>query len=423
MNIFDDDTPVEDEMSIFGLRRRNAFLLHEEEPEDRPAQGEETQPATMDAPAVEAEEPGPSAPVPDDEGSEGDGFFDAASAEAHLAAPVLKEERPTYWGVRFRASGQVFFFPGLPFAARVGSRVLVELEHGVMFGEIAMVLEPRDKPLSPGEIAHGTIKRLASAQDVAAHAENHILAAEAIAFCKTCIRQRALDMKLVDVEVMHDRSKIIFFFTAPARIDFRELVKDLVRTYRTRIELRQIGVRHETQMIGGLGNCGMVCCCHSYLRKFAPVTIKMAKEQNLFLNPAKLSGMCGRLLCCLSFEQSNYEEFNRRCPKVGKKYQTSRGVVRVLRANMFGQSINVLTENNEELELTLEDWDSTNPTRMEHGGEPREPAEGRQDNTEKARGGSRPAGQRRPPDASPDAGDKGQPSSPQRPRKRKGPLQ
>jgi hypothetical protein len=165
-------------------------------------------------------------------------------------------------------------------------------------------------------------------------------------------------MKLVTVEVLHDRSKIVFFFTAPSRIDFRELVKDLVRNYRTRIELRQIGVRHETQMIGGIGNCGMVCCCHTYLRKFAPVTIKMAKEQNLFLNPSKLSGMCGRLLCCLSFEQGNYEEFTRRCPKPGKKYATRGGTVKVLRANLFNQSISVLFENGEERELSLEEWDA-----------------------------------------------------------------
>ena len=421
MNIFDDTMPVEDDTSVFGLRGRNAFLLQEAEPEAWLAP--EGQPQTEHAaPLVPcAEEPLLSSLAPEDDSNEL--FVDSASEEACSAIAGTDAQQPIHWGVRFRPSGQVFFFPGLPFAARAGSRVLVELEHGVMFGEVVMVLDKREKPLSPGEVAHGTIKRLASANDVAIHAENHILAAEAIAFCKTCIRQRALDMKLVDVEVMHDRSKIIFFFTAPARIDFRELVKDLVRTYRTRIELRQIGVRHETQMIGGLGNCGMVCCCHSYLRKFAPVTIKMAKEQNLFLNPAKLSGMCGRLLCCLSFEQSNYEEFNRRCPKVGKKYQTSRGVVRVLRANMFGQSISILTENNEEMEMTLEDWDSSTPTRMEHSNEPREasPQEGRQEGTDKGRGGSRSSGGKRSPDAVPDAGNKHQATPPPRPRKRKGP--
>jgi cell fate regulator YaaT (PSP1 superfamily) len=232
---------------------------------------------------------------------------------------------------------------------------------------------------------------LATAQDIALHTENSILAAEAAAFCKTCIRQRGLEMKLITVEVLHDRSKIIFFFTAPSRIDFRELVKDLVRNYRTRIELRQIGVRHETQMTGGIGNCGMVCCCHKYLRKFAPVTIKMAKEQNLFLNPVKLSGMCGRLLCCLSFEQNNYEEFHRRCPKPGKKYATARGTVKVLRANLFSQKICILAENGEEAELSLEEWDALDLRRTEQPSpEPQHPAvpEGKGRGRQREQGGN-----------------------------------
>jgi cell fate regulator YaaT (PSP1 superfamily) len=259
-----------------------------------------------------------------------------------------------------RKTGQVLFFPDEEHTVRIGSKVVVALEPGPALGEVVSVIYGAFQFPEDGESARmpGKVLGLATAQDIALHAENSILAAEAMAFCKTCIRQRGLEMKLVTVEVLHDRSKIIFFFTAPSRIDFRELVKDLVRNYRTRIELRQIGVRHETQMIGGLGNCGMVCCCHTYLRKFAPVTIKMAKEQNLFLNPAKLSGMCGRLLCCLSFEQGNYEEFTRRCPKLGKKYATAKGTVKILRANLFSQSISILSENGEETELSLEEWDA-----------------------------------------------------------------
>ena len=144
------------------------------------------------------------------------------------------------------------------------------------------------------------VARAATAEELARAAENEQLCREAREFCRRCIMNRKLDMKLVDVESLFDRSKLIFYFTAPTRIDFRELVKDLVRQYHTRIELRQIGVRHETQMLGALGNCGMVCCCRRYLRHFAPVTIKMAKEQNLFLNPAKIPGICGRLLWCQS---------------------------------------------------------------------------------------------------------------------------
>jgi cell fate regulator YaaT (PSP1 superfamily) len=209
------------------------------------------------------------------------------------------------------------------------------------------------------------ILRAASQQDWDKERQNRELAREAVAFCRRCIAERGLDMKLVDVEVFFDRSKLIFYFTAPSRIDFRELVKDLVQEYRTRIELRQIGVRHETQMVGALGNCGMTCCCRRYLRKFASVTIRMAKEQNLFLNPAKISGICGRLLCCLAYEQDNYDNFHKACPRLGKKYRTCRGGMKVLRANMFRNALVALTENNEELELTLEEWQALSPQRAE----------------------------------------------------------
>jgi cell fate regulator YaaT (PSP1 superfamily) len=209
------------------------------------------------------------------------------------------------------------------------------------------------------------ILRAASQQDWDKEHQNRELAREAGLFCRRCIAERSLDMKLVDVEVFFDRSKLIFYFTAPSRIDFRELVKELVQKYRTRIELRQIGVRHETQMVGAVGNCGMVCCCRRYLRKFASVTIRMAKEQNLFLNPAKISGICGRLLCCLAYEQDNYDSFHRACPRLGKKYQTRRGNMKVLRANMFRNSLVALTENNEEQELTLEEWQTLSPQRTE----------------------------------------------------------
>jgi cell fate regulator YaaT (PSP1 superfamily) len=230
-------------------------------------------------------------------------------------------------------------------------------------------LDPATAATLRRENLHGQILGLAGAQDVAQDTENRKLAAEAAAFCKTCIQQRDLEMKLVEVHVLHDRSKILFFFTAPARIDFRELVKDLVRAYRIRIELRQIGVSHETQMMGGIGNCGSVCCCHRFLRKFAPVTIKMAKEQNLFLNPSKLSGMCGRLLCCLSFEQDNYSDFNRRCPRLGKKYATGKGILKVLRTNLFSQRIICLSAANEEMEFSLEEWEALKPARLEQGGQ------------------------------------------------------
>lgn len=266
-------------------------------------------------------------------------------------------------GIRFRAHGHIYYFQA-PTALPPGSVVVVATEQGVGTGEVLSVHDGPPPGIERESLAE--VLRVATDEDLAAKSENEALARQAHVFCQECIRRRKLEMKLVDVEVFHDRGKIIFYFTAPARIDFRELVKDLVREYRSRIELRQIGVRHETQMVGALGNCGMVCCCRRFLRKFAPVTIRMAKEQNLFLNPAKISGNCGRLLCCLSYEQENYDAFHRNCPRIGKKYQTAQGDKKVLRANMFRNTIFALGENNEEQEFTLEEWRALAPCRPEH---------------------------------------------------------
>ncbi len=261
-------------------------------------------------------------------------------------------------GIRFRPNGQLYYFSAnMPLS--LGNAVIVETEQGIGFGHVDLLLE--SVPLEIQGLELSPIVRMASAEDCQTNHDNTHLSQEAFAYCKKCISQRELDMKLVDVEIFFDRSKYVFYFTAPARIDFRELVKDLVREYRTRIELRQIGVRHETQMIGAAGSCGMVCCCRRYLRKFAPVTIRMAKEQSLFLNPTKISGICGRLLCCLSFEQDNYDNFQDQCPKLGRKYQTSAGPLRVLRSNMFRNAIVVQNENNEEIEMPLEEWQAINP--------------------------------------------------------------
>ncbi|NCB22409.1 MAG: hypothetical protein EOM56_06155 [Deltaproteobacteria bacterium] len=279
------------------------------------------------------------------------------------------------YGLRFRTLGQTSYYSGLPGFKR-GDHVLIEAEQGQTLAEI--VSGPAEH--LPGQMDQElpSILRHAGSEDILRGEANEQMAREAQEFCRQCIRDRNLDMKLVDVEVFFDRSKLIFYFTAPSRIDFRDLVKDLVREYRARIELRQIGVRHETQMVGAVGNCGMVCCCRRYLRKFAPVTIRMAKEQNLFLNPAKISGICGRLLCCLSYEQDNYDNFHRMCPRLGKKYQTDKGPMKVLRANMFRNSLSVLTENNEEVELSLDDWQALAPHRPEapQGVQPKQPPKG-----------------------------------------------
>lgn len=259
-----------------------------------------------------------------------------------------------YIGVKFSKQGQIYYFYTEFVSPEIGDQVLVSTEEGL---ELAKVIVARDYPpsyLKKEEIK--PIERIATAEDVQIQKENNNLAVEAFAFCQKSIKYLDLSMKLVDVEVRFDRSKIVFYFTAPTRIDFRELVKILVGQYRTRIELRQIGVRHEAQILGGIGNCGRICCCHLFLRKFDPVTIKMAKEQQLFLNPSKISGACGRLLCCLNFEKEAYEDVRRRCPKVGKKYQTSLGELKILQANLFRNSLIVGTNSGEEREISLIEW-------------------------------------------------------------------
>lgn len=219
-------------------------------------------------------------------------------------------------------------------------------------GVLSSALTEQDRP----KAGMPTIFRPATGEDLVRDQENRELARKAFEFCRQCIQERGLDMKLVNVVVLFDGSKILFFFTATNRIDFRELVKDLVRVFRTRIELRQIGARHETQMVGGIGNCGQLICCQRFLRQFAPSTIKMAKEQNLFLNPAKISGVCNRLLCCLSYEQGNYEEFLAQCPKVGKKFSTALGSAKILRANYFRRTLSVWLESGGEREIDLDEW-------------------------------------------------------------------
>ncbi len=266
-------------------------------------------------------------------------------------------------GIKFRDYGQIYFFYCTDQNVAPGDVVIAETGQGVGLGKVVGVRDTLPEGIAPEGMRD--IVRATGEQDKHALEENARLTQSAFTYCVQCIRDRELNMKLVDVEILYDKSKFIFYFTAPMRIDFRELVKDLVREYHARIELRQIGVRHETQMIGAVGNCGMTCCCRRFLRKFAPVTIKMAKEQNLFLNPAKISGICGRLLCCLSYEQDNYESFHRECPRLGKRYQTNRGPLKILRSNMFRNSIVAASEEGEELEMNLEEWRALEPKRPE----------------------------------------------------------
>lgn len=259
-----------------------------------------------------------------------------------------------YIGVKFREHGLIYYFDAGEHSLKKGEPVVVSTEEGHGLARVALCCDEPPEGLQIESVK--PIERPATAEDVQAEQENRRIGREAFAFCKSQIRAAALEMKLVDVEVRFDRSKMIFYFTAPSRVDFRELIKTLVGEYRTRIELRQIGVRHEAQILGGIGDCGRGCCCSTFLRRFDPVTIKMAKEQQLFLNPTKISGCCGRLLCCLNFEKEFYSDFHKKCPKIGKKYQTSAGELKVLRANIFQDSLVVDAGAGEEKEISLPEW-------------------------------------------------------------------
>ena len=239
-------------------------------------------------------------------------------------------------GVRFRAAGKIYYFDPAGLAIKTGDNVIVETARGIEFGYV--VLGSREVPDEKVVQPLKQVIRMATEEDRAIEAKNKEKEKEAFKICLEKIRKRGLEMKLIDAEYTFDNNKVLFYFTADGRIDFRELVKDLASVFRTRIELRQIGVRDETKIRGGIGICGRPLCCHTYLTEFAPVSIKMAKEQNLSLNPSKISGVCGRLMCCLTNEEETYEELNSRLPAVGDTVTTPEK----LRGEV--QSINVLRQ-------------------------------------------------------------------------------
>ena len=228
----------------------------------------------------------------------------------------------TIIGVRFRQTGKVYYFDPQDYPIKHGDNVIVETARGIEYGTVVLGRKemPDEKIVAPLK----TIIRPASEEDKEQFEDNCRREDDAYKICQEKIRNHSLEMKLIRAEYTFDRNKL-FYFTADGRIDFRELVKDLASVFRTRIELRQIGVRDETKMLGGLGICGRPLCCHTYLTDFAPVSIKMAKEQNLSLNPAKISGMCGRLMCCLKNEQEAYEYLNSTLPNVGSTVETYDG--------------------------------------------------------------------------------------------------
>lgn len=226
-------------------------------------------------------------------------------------------------GVRFKKAGKIYYFDPMDIDVNKDDSVIVETARGIEFGQC--VVGPKE--ISEEDIVSPlkTVIRKATEEDIVRHAENQIKEKEAYNICVEKIQQHKLVMKLIDVEYTFDNNKVIFYFTADGRVDFRDLVKDLATVFRTRIELRQIGVRDESKMVGGLGPCGRPLCCSSFLGDFAPVSIKMAKEQNLSLNPTKISGICGRLMCCLNYEQDTYEDIRKRLPRVGSIVETPFG--------------------------------------------------------------------------------------------------
>lgn len=242
-------------------------------------------------------------------------------------------------GVRFKTAGKVYYFDPDNFKVKAGDNVIVETARGMEFGTVTMEESqvPEDEIISPLK----KIIRIANEEDHRQHIENVKKKDRAMKLCQEKIDKHGLVMKLIDVEYTFDNSKVIFYFTADGRVDFRELVKDLASVFKMRIELRQIGVRDEAKMMGGIGGCGRSLCCNSWLSDFEPVSIKMAKVQNLSLNPSKISGICGRLMCCLKYENDIYMELRRGMPEPGEKIKTPDGLAKVVDTNILENKIRV----------------------------------------------------------------------------------
>lgn len=253
-------------------------------------------------------------------------------------------------GVRFRNVGKIYYFGPKDHDLQVGDHVIVETARGVEFGHV--VLAPRDVDEKSVIQPLRDVLRPATLEDEEREAKNRDKEKEAHQICLQKIQDHGLGMKLIDVEYTFDNNKVLFYFTADGRVDFRALVKDLASVFKTRIELRQIGVRDETKILGGIGICGRPLCCHTYLTEFAPVSIKMAKEQNLSLNQTKISGACGRLMCCLKNEQEIYEELNKKLPGIGDTVTTKEGLQgKVHSVSVLRQHVRVLVEVNDEKEI------------------------------------------------------------------------
>ena len=259
-------------------------------------------------------------------------------------------------GIQFKRRGKVYDFGCGHFVLTKGDKVIVVTEEGPAVGSV--VTEPQEMEIKEIKRPLKNVYRLATEEEVTRYENGARFETELYEFCYERVKARDVPMSLVSVDRRFDGSKTVVYFTAEGRVDFRDLVKDLVRRFRTRIEMRQIGVRHQAKMVGGLGPCGRPLCCSTFLENFDPVTIKMAKEQNISLNPGKISGMCGRLMCCLAYEHRFYEQVKKTFPKVGKIVGTPRGQGKVVRHNVLKETVTVVLESGEEIEIEPSELDS-----------------------------------------------------------------
>jgi cell fate regulator YaaT (PSP1 superfamily) len=265
----------------------------------------------------------------------------------------------TVVGVRFKRAGKIYYFDPGDLDVQIGQRVIVETVRGIELGDVAV----GPKKVREEDIVAPLkqVIRLATDEDIAIEAENREKEKQAFEVCLEAIAKHNLEMKLVDVEYTFDANKVIFYFTADGRVDFRELVKDLAAVFKTRIELRQIGVRDEAKMLGGLGPCGRSLCCATFLGDFEPVSIKMAKEQNLSLNPTKISGICGRLMCCLKYEEDVYEVIKQDIPPIGTRVSTPSGDGIVVDTNILKRVVKVKLIDGEETDIKEYKLDDVRP--------------------------------------------------------------
>lgn len=257
-------------------------------------------------------------------------------------------------GVRFKKTGKIYYFDPRDIDTKIGDNVIVETSRGIEYGKVVIKKELKEEEILT-ELK--PVLRIASPEDDLRQLDNRNDAREALIICENKCKEHKLNMKLIGCEYTFDRGKLLFYFTADGRIDFRELVRDLASIFRTRIELRQIGVRDEAKKIGGLGPCGRPCCCRAFLSEFSPVSIKMAKDQELSLNPTKISGLCGRLMCCLKYEQDGYECIFKKMPRLGEFVMTDRGEGTVIDKYTIQELVKIQFQNGDDIEVEIRDLD------------------------------------------------------------------